>query len=61
MEDWIAGQGHLVIKYALAMDDVLLTDRNIDQQHGAKRTWALLRATPEQRCRAFLAAMEVRE
>ena len=60
MEDWIAGQGHLVIKYALAMDDVLLTDRNIDQQHGAKRTWALLRATPEQRCRAFLAAMEAR-
>lgn len=59
MEDWIAAQNGVWWRYAHAMDVVLLEDGGIASQNEEDYAWALLRATPEQRCRAFLKAMGV--
>lgn len=55
MEDWIE-EHNLQLQYADAMDTVL-HDQGYMPTSGEDYTWTILHATPEQRCRAFLAAM----
>lgn len=55
MEDWIEEHG-LQVRYAGEMLTLLRTgDAEPERDEGF--WWALLHATPEQRCRAFLAAI----
>ena len=61
MEDWIE-EHHLSLRYAMAMlGRVFILEPDPVPDCDEQLWWMLLHATPEQRCRAFLAAMEVRE
>ena len=56
MEDWIEEHG-LQKGYGHAMEGVLIDDGRLSNLYEIN-AWHFIHATPEQRCRAFLAAME---
>jgi len=58
MEHWIAEHGRWLV-YARAMDKMMLDRVGITYQDKYRYVWAMLTATPEVRCLAFLAAMGV--
>jgi len=61
MEDWIAQQeGALWARYVQALCSVFLDDGSFEDLADVDEAWGwqFIRATPEQRCRAFLLAME---
>ena len=61
MEDWIEKQeGSLWARYAQGLCSVFLQDGTGEDLPDFDESlwWMFVRATPEQRCRAFLAAME---
>jgi len=58
MEDWIE-EHNLHLRYAMAMlGCVFILEPDPVPDCDEQLWWMLLHATPEQRCRAFLAAME---
>lgn len=58
MEDWIEEHG-FTLRYARAMlGRVFILERDPAPDCDEQLWWMLLHATPEQRCRAFLAAVE---
>ena len=59
MEDWIE-EHHLNLRYTQGMLSVFL-QTGCAHKSEEEMWWALIHATPEQRCLAFLAAMEARE